>query len=249
MGGEFKAFLPYLCSYGIKARFSCHHTHQQNGVAKRKHRHIVEMGLTLLAHAHMPLSFWVSTLQTVVYLINLLPSIAPLSCFIINSLTTLLFSLLATLVFPILGLIISTNLIFILLSVFLLGIVMITRGINAYIRQVEYMSPDMSNLTLTSFPILSFFLSLEKSSSVLNPSRPSTTLFHSLPSFSSSVPRVPQSIVPPLSNFGSIASTNNSPVSFENPTFSPHSSSSSSSSSSSPSGPFQPPQPPRTPKY
>jgi hypothetical protein len=36
---------------------SCPHTHQQNGFAERKHRHIVETDLTLLAHASMPFSF------------------------------------------------------------------------------------------------------------------------------------------------------------------------------------------------
>jgi len=49
--GQFKAFLPYLHDNGIQSRFTYPHTHQQNGVAKRKHRHITEMDLTLLAHA------------------------------------------------------------------------------------------------------------------------------------------------------------------------------------------------------
>jgi len=71
-GGEFKAFLPYLHIYGIQSRFSCPYTHQQNGVAERKHRHIAEMGLTLLAHAHMPLKYWVEAFQITVYIINLL---------------------------------------------------------------------------------------------------------------------------------------------------------------------------------
>ena len=35
-GGEFKAFLPYIRDHGIQPRFTCPHTHQQNGVAKRK---------------------------------------------------------------------------------------------------------------------------------------------------------------------------------------------------------------------
>jgi hypothetical protein len=37
---------------------SCPHTHQQNGAIERKHRHIVETGLALLSHAHLPLKFW-----------------------------------------------------------------------------------------------------------------------------------------------------------------------------------------------
>ena len=42
----------------------------QNGRAERKHRHIVEMGLTLLGQAHMPLKFWSDAFQLAVYLIN-----------------------------------------------------------------------------------------------------------------------------------------------------------------------------------
>ncbi|XP_057734619.1 uncharacterized protein LOC130950078 [Arachis stenosperma] len=45
-----------------------------NGNAKRKHRHVVEMGLTLLADAGMPISFWGKAFQTAVYLINALPT-------------------------------------------------------------------------------------------------------------------------------------------------------------------------------
>ncbi|TXG58227.1 hypothetical protein EZV62_016056 [Acer yangbiense] len=74
MGGEYIAFLPHLSSLGIKARFSCPHTHQQNGVSERKHRHVVETGLTLLAHANLPLRFWVEAFETATFLINNLPS-------------------------------------------------------------------------------------------------------------------------------------------------------------------------------
>lgn len=42
--------------------------------AERKHRHIVEMGLALLAKASMPLKFWDEAFLTAAYLINLLPS-------------------------------------------------------------------------------------------------------------------------------------------------------------------------------
>ena len=59
---------------GISHHISCPHAHQQNGSAERKHRHIVEIGLTILAHASMPLKFWDEAFLTAVYLINRLPS-------------------------------------------------------------------------------------------------------------------------------------------------------------------------------
>jgi histone deacetylase 1/2 len=59
---------------GISHHVSCPHAHQQNGSAARKHRHIVEIGLTLLAHASMPLKFWDEAFLTAVFLINRLPS-------------------------------------------------------------------------------------------------------------------------------------------------------------------------------
>jgi histone deacetylase 1/2 len=58
---------------GITHHVSCPHAHQQNGSAERKHRHIVEMGLALLANASMPLKFWDEAFLTATLLINLLP--------------------------------------------------------------------------------------------------------------------------------------------------------------------------------
>lgn len=65
---------PFFKRIGIKHQVSCPHAHQQNGSAECKHRHIVEMGLTLLAHACVPLNFWDEAFLTAVYLINRLPS-------------------------------------------------------------------------------------------------------------------------------------------------------------------------------
>jgi hypothetical protein len=73
-GGEYQRLNTYLKSVGIHHRVSCPHTHQQNGVAERKHRHIVEMGLALLAHSSLPLRFWDEAFVTACYLINRLPS-------------------------------------------------------------------------------------------------------------------------------------------------------------------------------
>ena len=53
---------------------SCHHAHQENCSAERKHTHIVEVGLALLVGASMPLKFWDEVFLTAVHLINILPS-------------------------------------------------------------------------------------------------------------------------------------------------------------------------------
>lgn len=47
---------------------------EQNGLAERKYRHLVEIGLTLLAHARMPTSYWVEAFNVALYLINRLPT-------------------------------------------------------------------------------------------------------------------------------------------------------------------------------
>ena len=73
-GGGFLAFKSYLQSQGISHRFSCPHTPEQNGRAKRKIRHLVEIGLALSAQASLPLKYWMQSFQTASYLINLLPT-------------------------------------------------------------------------------------------------------------------------------------------------------------------------------
>lgn len=75
-GSEYtkRAFQNILLKNGISFRSSCSNHPEQNGLAERKHRHIVEIGLTLLAHAGMALSYWGDAIATAVYLINRLPT-------------------------------------------------------------------------------------------------------------------------------------------------------------------------------
>jgi histone deacetylase 1/2 len=73
-GGEYERLNSFFQKIGIENHVSCPHAHQQNGSAERKHRHNVEVGLALLAHASMPLKFWDEAFQTATYLINMLPS-------------------------------------------------------------------------------------------------------------------------------------------------------------------------------
>lgn len=42
IGGEYKSIENLLKEKGIKMRYSCPYTHNQNGIAKKKHRHLVE---------------------------------------------------------------------------------------------------------------------------------------------------------------------------------------------------------------
>src|SRR5581483_5246032 len=44
------------------------------GLVERRHRHVVETGLTLLAQSHVPQRFWHFAFDTAVYLINRMPS-------------------------------------------------------------------------------------------------------------------------------------------------------------------------------
>jgi histone deacetylase 1/2 len=73
-GGEYQTLSSFFSPVGMSHQISCPHAHQQNGAAERKHRHIVEVGLTLLAHASMPLKFWDEAFVTAIFLINRLPS-------------------------------------------------------------------------------------------------------------------------------------------------------------------------------
>jgi transposase InsO family protein len=77
-GGEYCSlqFKDFLSRHGIFHRLTCPHTSQQNGIAERKHRHIMEMGLTLLAQSGLLPKHWVDSFLTSIFLINRLPSIA-----------------------------------------------------------------------------------------------------------------------------------------------------------------------------
>nr|KYP45441.1 Retrovirus-related Pol polyprotein from transposon TNT 1-94 [Cajanus cajan] len=67
-------FQSFLSSQGILHQTSCAHTPQQNGVAERKNRHLVETARTILLHHKVPLRFWGDAILTACYLINRMPS-------------------------------------------------------------------------------------------------------------------------------------------------------------------------------
>ncbi|KAI0492615.1 hypothetical protein KFK09_026891 [Dendrobium nobile] len=64
----------FLASKGIGHQMTCPYTPEQNGVAERKNRHIVETVRSLLHKASMPFQYWPEASATAVYLINRMPS-------------------------------------------------------------------------------------------------------------------------------------------------------------------------------
>jgi hypothetical protein len=73
-GGEYQKLNSYFGDIGIVHQVSCPHAHQHNGLTKCKHHHIVNVGLSLLGHAHMPLKYFDEAFLAATYLINHLPT-------------------------------------------------------------------------------------------------------------------------------------------------------------------------------
>lgn len=63
-----------MLSQGIVHQSSCNDTPQQNGIAERKNRHLLEVARSLMFSNHVPKFFWGEAVLTAVYLINRMPS-------------------------------------------------------------------------------------------------------------------------------------------------------------------------------
>ena len=75
-GGEYtsKKFESYLKSEGIRHERTVPKTPEQNDVAERLNRTLVEMVHSMLIDANLPHKFWTEALSTAVYLKNQSPS-------------------------------------------------------------------------------------------------------------------------------------------------------------------------------
>lgn len=71
-GGEFVSNEnnAYYKEHGIQRQITNAHTPQQNGVAERKNRVIVEMARSMLQGSSLPNSFWAEAVNTAVYILN-----------------------------------------------------------------------------------------------------------------------------------------------------------------------------------
>ncbi|KAL0556854.1 hypothetical protein IC582_005371 [Cucumis melo] len=75
----------FLVSKGIVHQTSCAYTPQQNGVAERKNRHLVEVARSLILSTSLPSYLWGDAILTAAHLINRIPSCilhlqTPLDC-------------------------------------------------------------------------------------------------------------------------------------------------------------------------
>ena len=75
-GGEYinSAIKQFLSDQGMLHQTSCTDTPQQNGIANRKNRTLLEITRSLLIESHTPASFWPEAVATTTYLTNRLPS-------------------------------------------------------------------------------------------------------------------------------------------------------------------------------
>ena len=77
-GGEYTSnnFAKFCAEKGISHEFTVPYCPQQNGVAERMNRTIMEGAGSMLYHAKLPLEFWAEACSTAVYLHNRSPTTA-----------------------------------------------------------------------------------------------------------------------------------------------------------------------------
>ena len=75
-GGEYvdTEFKDNWLEHGILSQLTTPRTPQQNGVAERRNRTLLDMVRSMMSYSTLPISFWGYSLQTAVYILNVVPS-------------------------------------------------------------------------------------------------------------------------------------------------------------------------------
>ena len=75
-GGEylFGDFKDYLTQNGIVSQLTAPGTPQQNDVAEKRNRTLLEMVRSMMSYSTLPISFWGYALNTTIHLLNFVPS-------------------------------------------------------------------------------------------------------------------------------------------------------------------------------
>ena len=69
-----RLFARFLQENGIVAQYSTPGEPQQNGVAERHNRTLMDMVRSMISYSTLPLSLWMETLKTVIHILNRVPS-------------------------------------------------------------------------------------------------------------------------------------------------------------------------------
>ena len=64
----------FILEHGMLHQTTCPDTPQQNGVAERKNRTLLEISFALMFESHVPASYWPEAISTANYLTNCLPT-------------------------------------------------------------------------------------------------------------------------------------------------------------------------------
>lgn len=77
-GGEFtiNEFNSFCEKHGIITQLTALYSPQQNGVSERKNKTIMDMAKALMKEKGLPNTFWAEAVNTVVYIINIIPTSA-----------------------------------------------------------------------------------------------------------------------------------------------------------------------------
>jgi len=62
-----------LKEHGIQRKYSCSYSPQQNGVAKRKNKHIAKITRAMFNEKNLPNYFWVEAIAIAIYIMNQTP--------------------------------------------------------------------------------------------------------------------------------------------------------------------------------
>ena len=75
-GGEYLSadFMGYLSENGIQSQLSAPGMPQQNGVAERRNRTLLDMIRSMMSFSGLPIFFWGYALDTAMYILNHVPS-------------------------------------------------------------------------------------------------------------------------------------------------------------------------------
>ena len=66
--------MDYLIEHGIQSQWTPHYMPQHNGMVERRNQTLLDVVRSMINNADLPKSFWGYALETVVYILNKVPS-------------------------------------------------------------------------------------------------------------------------------------------------------------------------------